>query len=494
MGSTEGEQTRGGWRGNRKDGAEETERTTTTSVGGAEDAATIPDRRSDGHSAWDESGGHCSVEGYTPFQDLQSTTAAMSTGPAGGVFYADISSFRYEVEEEDGDSDDGDDGSPHEYGHLSNVEDTLDFRAVADSALSALEDEYGLTLQQGGNAGSHRSSEATADVVEEEESLNLPPIRLPSEDFGPDFFVADFDDEAIFTSEDPPKQLPNIDSDAVRRAVESIHLRDPKLRSNLAEWEALQLERLVTAPRLHPIISSTPLKAFRTNTDRAIRATANLSRSATIAEGLRKLDLLRSQERFRIDVVGCDHVECGSEDRIRQLFGPIVRWIGAYSESPKDLTICLSGPNLPSNVPRVLDLTDDMGRLNSARVVCSSTVYEECCFNSNEQEDIARNLIVSFNAGMWGYREWRPTLQHLAVQRKNIPLIVTAYTLQEAEDDADVIREELASAWGGADSARAACLWGPELNPLASKEERRTATAAPGRRYRENAAWQGWRI
>ena len=35
-------------------------------------------------------------------------------------------------------------------------------------------------------------------------------------------------------------------------------------------------------------------------------------------------------------------------------------------------------------------------------------------------------------------------------------------------------------------------LWSAEPNPFASKQERETASAAKGRHYFENGAWQAW--
>lgn len=464
-------------------------------------------------------------EGYTPLQHLNSTNGgavpvvlSMGLGSGGGAFYSDMSAFTcYQGDDDDSDNnneefeqqhegkDAGVEQGANEYGALSTDNDDFDFRAVAESALMSLEDEYRITLQRESNdAGAgcskgmdgtvaSKSASATEEADdEEEEPLNLPPVRLPAEDFGSDFFVTNFDDinlEQSAQGAPPPKPIPDIDADGVQRAVQSIHLKDPNLDNKLSEWEALQMEKLVTAPRLHSIIPSIPLKAFHKKTEKAIQATANLSRSATIAEALRRLDLLQSQDYFQIDVVGCDHVECSSEDRLRQLFGPITRWIGNYPESPKHLKIRVIGPNVPPNAPKALEFTTDLARLTSAELVCLSGLYEECPNSDNN----TANLRIAFNAGVWGYREWRTTIKHLAIQKREIPFIITAYTLQEAEDDAEVIREELTGTWD-ADAAKAACIFEPELNSLASKQERQTSTALPGRRYRENGAWQGWRV
>ena len=68
-----------------------------------------------------------------------------------------------------------------------------------------------------------------------------------------------------------------------------------------------------------------------------------------------------------------------------------------------------------------------------------------------------------------------------------IPLVITGYTVQEVEDDAEVVTEVAAN-------AKACCLWSPEINPFGSRKKRETSSAARGREYRENGAWQAWRL
>jgi len=436
-----------------------------------------------------------SPSGYTPLESMPSstTTTMLSVGPdheGGGAFFADLRAFTSFLQEEEDDE--------HEYSDIDDrkesgpqteeVEIVDDFRAVADQALMALEDEYRLTVQGGGNIDDKASIKTK---VEEDEPL--PPIRLPAEDF-PDFFVTDFDKspDETFEMQETARPLPEIDTTALTRAVEAINLRDPNLKTNFAEWELMQKEQLASSPQVHPIIPSMPLAAFayHKNSPKAVNATNNLSRCATIAEALRRLDLLRGQECFRIDVVGCDHVECASPERIRKVFDPIIRWIGAYSEAPKQLQLCLVGPNVPRQVEGVLDFQDQLGRLEKATAVCSTVVYED--FHA-ESTDRLPDLAIAFNAGIWGYKEWKTTIRFLADLRKRIPFVATAYTLQEAEDDAAEIQECLGTMWDK-ETVKSACLWDAEFNAFRSKQERETQSAAPGRRYRENAAWQAWRL
>lgn len=86
-----------------------------------------------------------------------------------------------------------------------------------------------------------------------------------------------------------------------------------------------------------------------------------------------------------------------------------------------------------------------------------------------------------FEAGVWGYNEWRPTIECLNSLDIPVPMVITAYTLEEALEDADVIEETV---FGSA----AMALWVPEINPFGSRVVRNVATSP--NEYRENQAWQ----
>jgi hypothetical protein len=95
------------------------------------------------------------------------------------------------------------------------------------------------------------------------------------------------------------------------------------------------------------------------------------------------------------------------------------------------------------------------------------------------QVDAPANLTIAFNAGIWGYHEWLPTLQRL----KGTIFVVTAYTREEAEDDAMVLAQQTGSE----------NIWKAEANPFGSNVQRETKSIQ-NRIYRENAAWQAWRM
>lgn len=124
-----------------------------------------------------------------------------------------------------------------------------------------------------------------------------------------------------------------------------------------------------------------------------------------------------------------------------------------------------------------------------------------------------------------GYDSWKPTLAYMMRESlkslqssmqpqneivKGTLFVVTAYTYEECEDDADVIagvaqtvaQKYYNSATLSSDRKTspkderigriAHQLWAPEYNFFSSRMERKTASGAAGRRYFENGAWQAW--
>jgi hypothetical protein len=431
-------------------------------------------------------------EGYTPLRDMQTEDGGGLFSDGGSTtFYTSYpASFLTQMatnyeQQNDREEDEDDDASADE-------------SSIANLALMTLDNEYQRTVSYSMVRPPNERIEA--EVVGTVDCFNSESVAFEAVDGGEQDAAPE---PYAFTHYD--KVLPEIDADAVRRAVQSIQLLNPKLKQNLQQWEKAQEQQAnrqtMLAPRLHCIIPSTPLAAFRKQTAKAIDASANLSRSATIAEALRRFDALQSQwnveTTLRIHVIGCDHVECSSPERARTLFGPVVRWIGAYAEAPAHICIDLIGPNVPvaaasewsplDLLPTNSALSNLKPCLQSATLRCHVGLYEDWLSSSIESHP---DLVMAFNAGVWGYAEWKSTIATIIQQKAKIPFVVTAYTIQEAEDDEAVIQELVSSSASG--SSR--CEWEAEPNPFASNKVRETHTAAEGRVYRENAAWQGWRL
>jgi hypothetical protein len=488
-----------------------------------------------------------STEGYSPLTDLQDGGAVFHAGPSynnndennaengnggssgrgeffashAGAFFADMAAFGPCDGDEDGEW--GDDGVNDNNGYnnindendINDDNDTqeaeTDFRQVAEKALMALEDDYLTTFQ-----GSSRkpttlelsAMPAAAVLASSEEDKRFAAMlfdmsKNQTETTDTAEVDADSKRKAAPTND---LVLPNIDTDAVRRAVQKIGLGNPKMQSNLSKWEESKKQTSAAiAPRTHPIIPATALKAFRMDTAKAVKATANLTRSACIAQALQRLDVLSKRsignsnsDTLIIHVIGCDHVECESVERIQHWFGFLARWMGAHADthadSPRHLEIHLMGPNMPAQAAAwpAVDLlaskstTESSSRLETARVMSHVGVYNEWIVDQKQAD-----LVIAFNAGIWGYDDWRPTVEYLIRAKLSIPFVVTAYTLQEAQDDFDVIHDAVV-AQTSVERAQECCQWQAEVNALASKVPRETATAIAGRHYRENGAWQAW--
>jgi hypothetical protein len=109
------------------------------------------------------------------------------------------------------------------------------------------------------------------------------------------------------------------------------------------------------------------------------------------------------------------------------------------------------------------------------------------------------DILIAFNAGIWGYDEWGSTIRYLAQKHESpaIPFVITAYTLSECQEDFKVISN--ATSYSGAEEEegddgkkkyKAKVLWEPELNPFGSKVVRETKSSND--EYRENSSWQAW--
>jgi hypothetical protein len=128
-------------------------------------------------------------------------------------------------------------------------------------------------------------------------------------------------------------------------------------------------------------------------------------------------------------------------------------------------------------------------------VFCSDLPYHEF-LASSQQEHVSSHrpatLIVMFNAGLWGYDSWIPTLQAIG-RIPEVIVLVTSYTVLEAEDDFDTIDRHC----NGAASERRGVvewLWEEEPNANAGTEVINRSSASQGSIYRDNGAWQCFQI
>ena len=307
----------------------------------------------------------------------------------------------------------------------------------------------------------------------------------------------------------------------------------------------------------HGIIPAAPLAAFRRDTPKARTASASLTRSATLSEAVLRLwplvcfrrrkvggaiggpgrpppphpppqqqrDTRDYSKTLILHILGADGVECSSAESVRKSVGPFVRWMdaalhsGALGESKvsgvatqpqllleiDSLLIEFSGPNMPSAlVGDVLDLLSNSNNAPSVRLTSAKAIFQHREYHevrSCDDDAPSADIAVAFNAGIWGYDSWKPTIASMSSPDNDTCsgigktiFVITAYTIEECEDDADVVAnvvDEIQSSQKSHAGSIARQLW-IETNPFSSRCERITASAPPGRKYFENGAWQAW--
>ena len=214
------------------------------------------------------------------------------------------------------------------------------------------------------------------------------------------------------------------------------------------------------------------------------------------------------------------------------------------------LKLSFIGPNLMGNKPSSNKLLFDVGEI-AISVEFHTCLYHEYYIIQRENDTFCRpDVVLMLNAGIWGYKSWLPTLdafdmisrdersddspdcfnsQVQGTETKSIEriidegtlFIVTSYTVEEAEDDEDTIREHFnkecipvdltshVKEIGGEHSATSKLmantsnvairgepewLWEAEISPFRSLEQVERLTKVPGREYYPNHAWQCFRF
>ena len=224
-----------------------------------------------------------------------------------------------------------------------------------------------------------------------------------------------------------------------------------------------------------------------------------LTRARTLHGALERLGLLqdsaaaaRADGVLRCHILGADAREGTSVEGVGVVFLPACALLAGSCWRELSLTLC--GPNCSAArgarlTPMVevgaslgageREAGDGRGASPAAArlsVRFSAALYHEL---SVDELGAPPHVAVAFQAGVWGYDTWAPTVAR--VLQGGCALLVTSYTILEAEDD-----EESMCAFG-----RMRWAWRPELNPWRSIEtESRLNSRGDARDLAENAAWQ----
>lgn len=232
----------------------------------------------------------------------------------------------------------------------------------------------------------------------------------------------------------------------------------------------------------------------------------------------------REAGALEVHIVGADFVEGTTAETVVQCFG---LFLALCWQVIPTIRLCLIGfgvrPSLHGS--RVVVGFKDVAKLPSDPLLAlaiealRSTVAEaEDCLLSAEvhhfvgsyeafvadaelgrsaSAEVAHRMVACFNAGIWGYDTWRPTVANLL--ELNSPVVVTAYSVNEGDADEEVIDAVVAEQRraAGVDDGNAfadaggAYVWTSEPNPWRSFAVHRVGSANgnPEELLHDSASW-----
>ncbi len=176
---------------------------------------------------------------------------------------------------------------------------------------------------------------------------------------------------------------------------------------------------------------------------------------------------------LRVHILGADRFDCAFD--ATRSFEALDALLRRTTCARVQLLLC--GPNL-LELESLLSSTGAEGvhgGHSRVELTAASALYHDHC-EANHLEP--PHVAVAFNAGLWGYSSWEPTLRLL--HERKVPLLLTCYNLEEAELDQD----ELSRVHG----SEATFVWGAEANPWGSVLCRPQSNSSLPVAH-ENAAW-----
>lgn len=194
-----------------------------------------------------------------------------------------------------------------------------------------------------------------------------------------------------------------------------------------------------------------------------------LSRALTLYDALSRLGLLQGDATeegvLQVHLLGADAREGLDVASSTEVFAPLCELIATCGQW-REVSLLLCGPNcMHAHAPSssagdgVLARECTEGGQPALRITYSCELYDECA-----PALAPPHLAVAFQAGLWGYDSWGPSIALLL--RRGCPLVVTSYNELEAEEDEEVLQAlGVPLRW----------LWRPQPNPWSSllPEERR---------------------
>ena len=172
------------------------------------------------------------------------------------------------------------------------------------------------------------------------------------------------------------------------------------------------------------------------------------TRSYTTHEALRRHGLLATttttttttttNKQLCIHVVGTDVVEGDTVQSTVESFAPLCQLI-SEANTYTTIIIVLNGMDLL--IPNGALSSDGvwLGRVSNIalKLIWCPGQYTEDLIEQHRLP--CSDLVICFNAGLWGYDTWKETLAW--IMSNQTPLVITSYTWKEADDDQHVMEE-----------------------------------------------------
>jgi len=199
-----------------------------------------------------------------------------------------------------------------------------------------------------------------------------------------------------------------------------------------------------------------------------------------------------------VHMLGVDENELVSESLIeswRELLHEMA--IMGYEKSH----LVFVGPNIPSMLDGHEEEEKELefdGKNLAVRVTVDARRYhdyarEAYVVTAPVMQPPKPTFCILFNAGLWGYESWQPTLRLFLCPGGKLVgtvLVVTSYTFEESEDDYDTMAALLASIEQQSQTrVSLEWAWDCEMNPCAGPEVPRK-TQPDGRKYIDSQCWQ----
>ncbi|GAB9477644.1 hypothetical protein Gpo141_00014758 [Globisporangium polare] len=233
------------------------------------------------------------------------------------------------------------------------------------------------------------------------------------------------------------------------------------------------------------------LKRLQQQHPSAIPSNSDSSSSPTTTAVSTSTTTSSSSSTLTIHLVGADHREGNTAAETCAIFDAFFRSLAEQGRFTT-LQLVLVGPN----ITRLLHQSSfsqawvSQAHANDADASGANSPEPSSCqielsyfvgsfddYFLDKAAYLAPDLAVCFNAGIWGYDEWLPSLR-LLLHTVQTPLLVTSYNENEAMDDEDVLDSITVPQW----------FWRAEKNPHGSLRHRATRNSI-GSVLKENDYW-----